>query len=110
MYQCEKARRLFFRSSDDCLCLLLEFITGGIGLIEMVENSNLFLLVGGGMRPLFSPNQVSILWKHNVKVMIWDDAKARFVGEIIVGSKVLNLRVTKKLLVWYFFLNVDSLL
>ena len=46
--------------------LLLEFITGGIGLIEMVENSNLFLLVGGGMMPLFSPNQVYTLLRHNM--------------------------------------------
>ncbi|KNB44185.1 autophagy-related protein 18A-like protein [Blastocystis sp. subtype 4] len=86
VYQCEKVRKLFFR----------KFITGGIGLIEMVESSNLFLLVGGGMRPLFSPSQV----------MIWDDAQARFVGEITVGSKVLNLRVTKKLFVVVTINNV----
>ena len=53
--------------------------------MEIVDNSNLLLVVGGGKRPFMSPN----------KVILWDDAKARFVGELEVTSKILSVRATK---------------
>ena len=63
----------------------IAFFTGGFGIVEIVDDSNLLLVVGGGKRPFMSPN----------KVILWDDAKARFVGELEVASKILNVRATK---------------
>ena len=79
VYQCHPFRKLFSRT----------FQKGGIGLVEILGHSNILAMVGGGKQPLFSPNTV----------MIWDDAKARFVGEINVNTKVLHVCITSKTLV-----------
>lgn len=85
IYECSNSRRLLFRSIYAPVASLIAFFTGGFGIVEIVDNSNLLLVVGGGKRPFMSPN----------KVILWDDAKARFVGELEVTSKILSVRATK---------------
>lgn len=36
----------------------IEFLSGGIGIIELLDNSNLVAIVGGGTKPFYSPNSV----------------------------------------------------
>ncbi|CAK9046500.1 Autophagy-related protein 18a (AtATG18a) (Protein PEROXISOME UNUSUAL POSITIONING 2) [Durusdinium trenchii] len=48
------------------------FENGGVGQAELLYRSNILALVGGGDVPQWSPN----------KVMLWDDTKARCVGDL----------------------------
>ena len=42
-------------------------LNGGIGLVQNLNKSNIFCLVGGGKSPKYAPN----------KLLIWDDKKKR---------------------------------
>lgn len=75
---------------------MIAFEKGGIGLIELLDHSNIVAMVGGGKKPLFSPNTVSSSLYAHLKVMIWDDAKSRFVGEVDVNMKVLSICIDQK--------------
>ncbi|KAK8823565.1 hypothetical protein WA577_002484 [Blastocystis sp. JDR] len=79
VYQCNPFQRLFSR----------RFLTGGIGIIQLLDESNIIAVVGGGSKPLFSPNSV----------LIWNDKVARFVAELRVHTKVSSIRVTNKLII-----------
>ena len=55
IYECSNSRRLLFRSIYAPVASLIAFFTGGFGIVEIVDNSNLLLVVGGGKRPFMSP-------------------------------------------------------
>ena len=58
---------------------------GGIGLIEMLNRSNIIALVGGGTNPKFDDN----------KVIIWDDSQCKISAEISVTYKVQNVKLKR---------------
>ena len=58
---------------------------GGIGIIEMVNRSNILALVGGGSNPNFARN----------KVILFDDSQAKVITEIIVIYDVLNVKLKR---------------
>lgn len=55
-------------------------LNGGIGLVKILEKSNLICLVGGGQYPRFAPN----------KLIIWDDIKNEIKEEIRCNSFIMN--------------------
>jgi WD40 repeat protein len=60
--------------------LLSRNLNGSIGLVKILDKSNIFGLVGAGQNPLFSPN----------KLMIWNDSKNSIVNEYRCPSFILN--------------------
>lgn len=56
---------------------------GGIGMIQMLNKSNILALVGGGKNPKFSLN----------KVILWDDQQGRVISELRFGSNVKNIKL-----------------
>lgn len=63
--------------------ILQRDLNGGIGLVEMVDKTNIFALVGGGDSPK---------WPKN-KVMLWDDLKQKIIGELTFNSIIKSIRV-----------------
>ncbi len=55
-------------------------LNGGIGLVKMLEKSNIICLVGGGQYPRFTPN----------KLIIWEDSKNLIKDEIRFNSFIIN--------------------
>ena len=55
-------------------------LNGGIGLVQILNKSNIFCLVGGGESPKYAPN----------KLLIWDDKKGKEVYEFRFSSFVSN--------------------
>ena len=55
-------------------------LNGGIGLVKILEQTNIFCLAGGGSHPRFSPN----------KLIIWDDKKNEISEEFRCNSFVIN--------------------
>ena len=64
--------------------IIIEYDEGGIGLIELLDRSNIIALVGGGQKPRFAPN----------KVMLWDNKASKYVAELEFRSSVLGLRMS----------------
>lgn len=60
-----------------------EFEEGGIGLVAILDNSNLIAMVGGGHKPRFPVN----------KVMLWDSKSSKFIAELEFRSQVLGLKM-----------------
>lgn len=60
---------------------------GGIGFVEMLNRSNIFLLIGGGENP---KKQTNIL-------IIWDDSEGKIAGEMAFKFPIISttLRKTK---------------
>lgn len=58
---------------------------GGIGIVEMLNRSNILALVGGGKNPKYSNN----------KAIIWDDHQSKIISEIRFNSEILNLKLSK---------------
>ncbi|SPN79882.1 WD40-repeat domain-containing protein [Cedratvirus Zaza IHUMI] len=56
---------------------------GGIGIVEMVDKSNILALVGGGSSPAYAKN----------KVMIWDDSMRKVIAELEFRSQVSLVRI-----------------
>lgn len=82
------------------MCLDFETV-GGVGHVEMLQRSNLIVLVGGGQAPKFphhSGTNHSLFrsFTHSLSlVMIWDDSLKKFVYEIALPTPVLSLRLRK---------------
>ena len=58
-------------------------LDGGIGIIEILNKSNIIALVGGGSKPKFPKN----------KVIIWDDLQSKVISEVKFTSDVLAIRI-----------------
>lgn len=58
-------------------------LEGGIGIIEILNKSNIIALVGGGSQPKFPKN----------KVIIWDDLQSKVISEVKFTSDVLAIRI-----------------
>ena len=58
---------------------------GGIGIIEMLNRSNIIALVGGGKNPKFDEN----------KVIIWDDSTCKISAEIAVTYNIQNIKLKR---------------
>lgn len=56
---------------------------GGIGRVEMLKNTNILCLVGGGKKPKYPLN----------KIIIWDENINKIIGEIRFNLPVLNLKI-----------------
>ena len=61
-------------------------LNGGIGLVQNLNKSNIFCLVGGGKSPKYAPN----------KLLIWDDKKKKEIYEFRFNSFVLNCFIKLK--------------
>ena len=61
-------------------------LNGGIGLVQILNKSNIFCLVGGGESPKYAPN----------KLLIWDDKQGKEVHEFRFSSFVSNCFIKKK--------------
>ena len=59
---------------------------GGIGIIQMLYRSNLLFLVGGGEDPRWQPT----------KLIIWNDAELKPIGEILMKTEIKGVRVKKQ--------------
>lgn len=69
--------------------ILSRILNGGIGLVKILDNSNIFCLVGGGKYPRFSPN----------KLMIWNDNKNDITNEFRCHSFIINCYIKKNCLI-----------
>ena len=61
-------------------------LNGGIGLVQNLNKSNIFCLVGGGVSPKYAPN----------KLLIWDDKAGKEIYEFRFNSYVLNCFIKLK--------------
>jgi len=71
-------------------------LNGGIGIVQNLNKSNIFCLVGGGESPKYAPN----------KLLIWDDKKGKEVYEFRFSSFVSNCFVKIK---YIFIFCKDSI-
>jgi hypothetical protein len=73
---------------------------GGIGIAELLYQTNLLLLVGGGPTPKFPSH----------KAILWDDYQRQIVGEIILKFPIKRVKVRKeKYLKQYFGIFCDNI-
>jgi len=61
-------------------------LNGGIGLVQILNKSNIFCLVGGGESPKYAPN----------KLLIWDDKQGKEIYEFRFSSFVSNCFIKQK--------------
>jgi WD repeat-containing protein 45 len=80
-------------------------IIGGISIIEMLNKSNIMIFTGNVNKGLYPNN----------KLIIWDDNKEEVIGEIEFKTKILNIKITKDIIVVvtefkiyiYSFINLE---
>ena len=58
-------------------------LNGGIGIIEMLNSSNILALVGGGKYPKYNKN----------KVIVWDDYEQKVVSELKFTNSIINVKL-----------------
>jgi hypothetical protein len=71
-------------------------LNGGIGLVNILEKTNIFFLVGGGKYPRFTPN----------KLIIWDDDKSEIAKEFRCNSFIINCYIKQNCI---FIICSDSI-
>ena len=59
------------------------FLDGGIKIIEMLYNTNLLVLVGGGKNPKFSKN----------KVILYDESSSKIITEFSILDYINNVKI-----------------
>uniref|UniRef100_A0A6C0EJH3 Anaphase-promoting complex subunit 4 WD40 domain-containing protein n=1 Tax=viral metagenome TaxID=1070528 RepID=A0A6C0EJH3_9ZZZZ len=64
-------------------------IIGGVSIIEMLNKSNIMIFTGNVDKGLYPNN----------KLIIWDDNKGEVIGEIEFKTKILNIKITKEIIV-----------
>ena len=62
---------------------------GGIGIVEMIYNSNFLALMGGGKNPKYNKNQV----------IIWDDYENKIVSELKFTTTIFCIKCVKEYLI-----------
>ena len=72
-------------SSYPFKCVGKRDISGGIGIIEILNRCNIFALVGTEHNPKFGPN----------KVVLWDELKQKVANQIIVSNYVKNIKIKR---------------
>lgn len=82
------APRLSKKSEDEVELNKLSLeMGGGIGIAEVLHDSNIMALVGGGPYPAFFPK----------KIIVWDDADCTRKAEITLKSPVKAVRIKLRL-------------
>ncbi|OJJ48330.1 hypothetical protein ASPZODRAFT_14472 [Penicilliopsis zonata CBS 506.65] len=76
-------------SADPCELKVSRDFNAGIGVVEMLGQSNYLAIVGGGKQPKFPQN----------KLVIWDDAKQKAVITLEFRTSVLGVRLSKSRIV-----------
>lgn len=64
-------------------------IPGGVSIVKMLYKSNIVLFVGNVEKGLYPKK----------KLIIWDDHKRTVIGEIVFKTNILNLKVTKDIII-----------
>lgn len=88
------------------LILATDF-NAGIGLVEMLGQSNYLAIVGGGRNPKFPQNKVCTQHlpssreapTHLLQLVIWDDAKQKTAITLEFRTSVLGVRLSKSRIV-----------
>lgn len=75
VYDCDPLKEAFRR----------EFNNGGIGVVELLFQSHIVAIVGGGANPKYPAN----------KVMIWDDHQGRCIGELSFRTEVRAVKLRR---------------
>ena len=68
--------------------LISKTLNGGIGVVKILDKSNIFFLVGGGKNPRFSPNVL----------IIWDDKKDSILNEYRCDSFIINCYIKQNII------------
>ena len=68
--------------------LISKVLNGGIGVVRILDKSNIFCLVGGGKNPRFSPNVL----------IIWDDKKDSILDEYRCDSFIINCYIKQNII------------
>lgn len=63
-------------------------MNGGIGVVEMLYNSNFLALMGGGRVPKYSKN----------KLVIWDDNEDKIITDLKFTTSIINIKLKKDFL------------
>eukprot|EP00043_Microstomoeca_roanoka_P004481 m.49923 g.49923 ORF g.49923 m.49923 type:complete len:370 (-) comp12512_c0_seq1:59-1168(-) len=76
-------------NSDPTTLIKKQDLGGGVEIAQLLNRTNIVLLVGGGERPIDAPN----------RVCVWDDIKGKIIHRIELKSRILNILVKKTRLV-----------
>lgn len=63
-------------------------LKGGIGLVQMLDISNIFCLSGGGPFPKYAPN----------KLILWDDKQGKEIRDFRFNSQVIGCKIKQKMI------------
>ena len=74
-----------FKRINACPFLDLYYrdMKGGVGIVEMLNNTNLLALVGGGKNPIYPPNEL----------ILWDEEQGKEIGRIKLKKKIINVKL-----------------
>ena len=75
---------------------LLESLAGGLAIVECLESSNIFALVGGGPLPKFPVNTV----------VLWDEDSKKVIAELEFTTDVLDVKLRHEFVIILFYTKV----
>ena len=79
------------------LDLYYKDLEGGIGIIEMLNKSNILALVGGGKNPKYPLNEL----------ILWDEDKNKEIVKIKTKKKILNIKLNENKI---YIVNIEKIL